>query len=428
MLVFENIKLSFTALKMNKMRSFLTMLGIIIGIGSVIAIMTVSSSLTSSISSSFQEMGANNITVGLQQVSEENETRGNGMIFGTSNRNVSIDEEDRITDEMISEMQAAFGDDIEAVSLSESVGSGTAKRSSLTANISMIGINTGYYKANEMKLVAGRRIKDADIDGQKRVIMVSDKVVENIFEGDSEKALWQPLSIEVNGAFYDYYIVGVYEYQATTVDTSSSSDVTTTAYIPITTAKEQLHADNGYTQFTVVTSTAVESASSFADQVERFFASYYLDNTDYEISTSTMESLTESMSEMIETVSIAIAFIAAISLLVGGIGVMNIMLVSITERTREIGVRKALGAKNSSIRLQFITESMVLCLVGGIFGIFLGLGVGSIAASVLGYSATAPVGAIVISVMFSMVIGVFFGYYPANKAAKLNPIDALRYE
>ena len=428
MLVFENIKLSFTALKMNKLRSFLTMLGIIIGIGSVIAIMTVSSSLTSSISNSFQEMGANNITVGLQQVSEENEIRGNGMIFGTSNRNVSIEEEDRITDEMIAEMQAAFGDDIEAVSLSESVGSGTAKRSSLTANISMIGINTGYYKANEMKLVAGRRIKDADIDGQKRVIMVSDKVVENIFEGDNEKALWQPLSIEVNGAFYDYYIVGVYEYQTTTVDTSTSSNVTTTAYIPITTAKEQLHADDGYTQFTVVTSTAVESASSFADQVERFFASYYLDNTDYEISTSTMESLTESMSEMIETVSVAIAFIAAISLLVGGIGVMNIMLVSITERTREIGVRKALGAKNSSIRLQFITESIVLCLVGGIFGILLGLGMGSIAANVLGYSATAPVGAIVIAVMFSMVIGVFFGYYPANKAAKLNPIDALRYE
>jgi putative ABC transport system permease protein len=107
---------------------------------------------------------------------------------------------------------------------------------------------------------------------------------------------------------------------------------------------------------------------------------------------------------------------------------MNIMLVSITERTREIGTRKALGAKNSSIRLQFIIESVILCLVGGCFGILLGFILGAIAASILGYSASAPVAAILIAVGFSMVIGVFFGYYPANKAAKLNPIEALRYE
>ena len=141
-----------------------------------------------------------------------------------------------------------------------------------------------------------------------------------------------------------------------------------------------------------------------------------------------MESMTESMSDMIGTVSIAISFIAGISRLVGGIGVMNIMLVSITERTREIGTRKALGAKNSSIRFQFIIESMILCLIGGILGIFGGFLLGVIAASILGYSAAVPVAAIIVAVGFSMVIGIFFGYYPANKAARMDPIEALRYE
>ena len=141
-----------------------------------------------------------------------------------------------------------------------------------------------------------------------------------------------------------------------------------------------------------------------------------------------MSSLTESMSETIDTAAVAIAFIAGISLLVGGIGVMNIMLVSITERTKEIGTRKALGAKTGSIRFQFIIESMILCLIGGLLGILLGFGIGAVAASVMGYSASAPFTAIVGSVVFSMAIGVFFGFYPANKAAKMDPIEALRYE
>ena len=134
------------------------------------------------------------------------------------------------------------------------------------------------------------------------------------------------------------------------------------------------------------------------------------------------------MTSMLSTVSIAISVIAGISLLVGGIGVMNIMLVSITERTREIGTRKALGATNGSIRLQFITESIVICLLGGFIGIVLGLILAAIATNALGYAAKPSVGGIVFSVTFSILIGVFFGYYPANKAAKLNPIDALRYD
>lgn len=429
MLIWENIRLAFGALLATKMRAFLTMLGIVIGIGSVIAIMTVSSSLTSAVSDSFQEMGANNITVGIVQSSEEEEVRAGGMRFGTVGRNSVADEEDLITNEMLAELLQDYNDKIEAISISENVGNGTAEKDGNSANISVVGINPNYYVSSKKTLLAGRYVKQEDLDGVKKVIMVSDKLVKNLFNGDYEKALWQKLSINMNDSYTDYYIVGVYKYEsAGNISDSSDEDIMTDAFIPLTTGKEQMHGTEGYSQFTIVTAADISNISSFADEIEQFFAPYYAGNEDYEISTSTMESMTESMSTMIRNVSVAISFIAGISLLVGGIGVMNIMLVSITERTREIGTRKALGASNSSIRLQFIIESIVLCLIGGCFGVIVGLILGAVAASMLGYSATAPIAAIVMAVAFSMVIGVFFGYYPANKAAKMEPIEALRYE
>ena len=421
MLIWENIKIACKALFSNKLRALLTMLGIIIGIGSVIAIMTVSESLTTSISESFQEMGANNVTVGLSAKSDKEEVRADGMRFGASGRNVSVTEEDRITDRMISKLKKTFKNQIAAVAVSESAGTASVSRDGDSVNINVSGVNQDYFESDQVTLLAGRLIKKADLSEKKHVIVVSDQLVQSLFDGDNDAALWQKINVNINGNYQDFYIVGVYEYEsAGTV--SDSDDVTTNAYIPLATEKEIMRSDDGYTQFTIVTDTSVSSVSAFANQVEAFFAPYYASNDNYEIATSTMESMTESMSEMVHTVSLAI------SLLVGGIGVINIMLVSITERTREIGTRKALGATNGSIRLQFIIESMVLCLVGGCLGIVLGLILGSVAASVLGYSATAPVAAIFVAVLFSMVVGVFFGYYPANKAARMDPIEALRYE
>ena len=140
------------------------------------------------------------------------------------------------------------------------------------------------------------------------------------------------------------------------------------------------------------------------------------------------QDIMSSMNQMLDMVTAFISFVAGISLLVGSIGVMNIMLVSITERTREIGTRKALGATNGSIRLQFITESIVICIVGGMLGIILGMIIATVATNMMGYAVSPSITGIVVSVTFSLLIGVFFGYYPANKAAKLNPIEALRYE
>ncbi len=170
-------------------------------------------------------------------------------------------------------------------------------------------------------------------------------------------------------------------------------------------------------------------AKQLGEELETWFnQNYYRNNDSFEVNTFSMAAVISSMTSMLSTISLAIAVIAGISLLVGGIGVMNIMLVSITERTREIGTRKALGATNASIRFQFITESVVICLLGGFIGIGLGLSLSLAATVMLGYEAAPSIPGIMFSVVFSMAIGVFFGFYPANKAAKMEPVDALRYE
>ena len=429
MLVLENIWLAFTSLVSNKMRALLTMLGIIIGIGSVIAIMTVGDSITNSVTTSMQSMGANNITVGLQQKSSEDEVTESGMKFEGGPRGRSMSEEDYITDEMLEELQKAYGENIDAISLSESVGSTTAEDGKSYANISIIGVNSGYLSANELTLVAGRSLIDVDQEKAKKVALVSDKLVNNLFDGNCAAAIGQTIEVTLNNKYLVYTIVGVYEYSESTSGFSSDSeeDISTDVYIPLKTAQGQNHNTSGYSQFTIVTSVDTDS-TAFLEKVESFFDRYYAKNEDYQISAYSMESMISSMTDMLSTISIAIAIIAGISLLVGGIGVMNIMLVSITERTREIGTRKALGATNGSIRFQFIMESVVICLAGGFIGIILGLVLGSVAVSIMGYDASPSIGGIIFSVTFSILIGVFFGYYPANKAAKMNPIEALRYE
>lgn len=427
MLVFENIMLALSGLRSNKMRALLTMLGIIIGISSVITIMTVGNSLNNSITSSMQEIGANNLTVGLKQKTVEEEVTEGGIRFGGGfGRDMS--EEDYITDDMISAYRSMFSEQVEYVAVSESVGNGIAEDGQLYANVNVTGVNNEYLETNKIDLLAGRSLTERDGEEARKVAVVSDKLVESMFDGSAEEAVGKTVDITIGNRFYTYTIVGVYEYEADSVFSSDSDeDVMTSLYIPLKTAKDQTHAEDGYTQLTIVTTTGTDN-TSFMEQTESFFNRYYANNEYYEISVTSMESMISTMTDMLSTISIAISIIAGISLLVGGIGVMNIMLVSITERTREIGTRKALGATNGSIRLQFITESIVICLIGGAIGIILGLIMGSVGANILGYEAKASVLSILFSVGFSILIGVFFGYYPANKAANMSPIDALRYE
>ncbi|MBS6396560.1 MAG: ABC transporter permease [Clostridiales bacterium] len=430
MLIMENILLALNGLRANKMRSLLTMLGIIIGIASVIAIMTLGDSISSSVTTTMSSMGANNVTVGLQQKSTTEETTQSGMTFSMGPRMTQMSEEDYVTEDMIADLGERYEDRILGFSLAESIGSGTAQKGDLYAYVNAVGGNTDNIENEELTILAGRTFSDRDQSEGRKVVLVSDLLVDNMFEGDNMQAIGQTIDVLFSDRYYTYTIVGVYEYEesAGSFSSSSSEDTETTLYMPLLAARNQTHNTSGYSQFTILSASGVD-AEEFCTEIENYMnARYYGNNESFEIGAMSMSSVIESMTEMLSTISLAIAAIAAISLLVGGIGVMNIMLVSITERTREIGTRKALGATNGSIRLQFIMEAIVLCVLGGVIGILLGIGIAAVATDMMGYSVSPSVTGIVLSVSFSVFIGVFFGYYPANKAAKLNPIEALRYE
>ena len=413
----DNIRLAFASLFANKLRALLTMLGIIIGIGAVIGIVTVGDSLTGSITDSMNSMGASNITVSLQRKSS---TDQGALLFGRSNPEAK----DLITPTMIEEYKSQFGDQIDTIALSRQMGSGQVEVEENSANITITGVNGDYKTVANPTMLYGRFVQDSD--NQRMLAVVSDVFVEEIFPGQ-QNVLGESFDVVVNNAILRFYIVGVYEYQSEGMISMDNSDPVTTAYIPVEAARKLLGESEGYQSLTVVGASGQDN-TALMEQTEDFFASYYTHNNSYTIAASSLESMMSTLTEMLDTIKLAVAAIAAISLLVGGIGVMNIMLVSITERTREIGVRKALGAPNSAIRVQFITESVVICWAGGALGIAVGIALGAWGAGMLGYPARPSITAIAIAVGFSMAIGVFFGYYPANKAAKLDPIEALRYE
>lgn len=429
MLIGENFLLALTSIRANKSRSFLTMLGIIIGIASVIAIMTVGNSLNQSVASEIEGMGASDITLMLQQRSEEEVEDEYGILYAEGPTASELRDSDYITVEMIEDIKERYPDQVAGVALSQSMGSGVAEDGKLYANVSVSGLNEDAYKGEDLTILAGRDLLSVDYEQGRKSVIVSDKYVENMFDGDNYAALGQVADVLIGTTNYQFTIVGVYEYESDGfVMSSTSEDIMTNMYMPINTALDLLHLDKQFVSVTVKTVSGTEVQTLMSDLESYMNTVYYRSNDSYEVVGMSMESLLTTMTDMLDTIQLAISIIAGISLLVGGIGVMNIMMVSITERTKEIGTRKALGAKNSSIRFQFVMESVVLCVIGGIIGIIIGIALGSLGASLLGYPASATLYSIGLAFGVSAAIGIFFGFYPANRAAKMNPIDALRYE
>lgn len=431
-MLWENLLQALSAIRANKMRSFLTMLGIIIGITAVIAIITLGQALQIFINTNAQSMGASMIVVSVKERSDESDI---SSVWSTSTSTMTPQESDLISLEDMATMKEALNGKIKAIGVLGNGGYGYLQEGRRRANIQLQGVNPDFLDAQGIKILSGRWINDADLTANKRITVISENAAESLF-GSSEKAVGQEVKLNINNTIQTYAVVGVCKYDSQLAAMMmSSASMPTDMYVPITVMQLDFDLTKNFSTLYVAGEIG-ESVSGLTDDINDYLTPMYRNNSNFVAEAQNFESQMETFNQILGMVNTAIGIIAGISLLVGGVGVMNIMLVSVTERTREIGTRKAIGARSSSIRMQFIIESLILCGIGGLIGMILGNIVGILGSAVLlsafGGSATtlqmAPVWAMVASVVFSMLIGIFFGAYPANKASQLQPIEALRYE
>ena len=415
----ENIRIALEGIRLNKMRSFLTMLGIIIGISSVITIQTLGDGLKKSVKSGLDTFGSNQMYAHLEA--------RKGWSWG------DLRFSDFFNLEKIKRVKEYFSD-IDEISVSESSVSAQVKNGRKKAQVSMTPCLSGEEKTANLNMVAGRFFDDETEKAGKFVCVISKKLVDKLYDGATDKVLGMEIDCQSAGKkLYTFTVVGVYKKsEAEGLFMNFNSDEQTALYLPLHTGLRHFYntsaADFTTSIFNFRNKDGTDGKKLKEDMKKYFEKNGYGEKDRAEV---TIESLEEQMKEadnIMRNITLGISIIAAISLLVGGIGVMNILLVSVTERTREIGIRKALGATNRDIRVQFITESIILCVVGGIMGVAIGSVLGYIGSGFMQSPTLPNLATIVYSVCFSMLVGVFFGFYPANRAAKLNPIDALRYE
>ena len=388
----ESVRMSVSNIRQNRMRSFLTILGIMIGVTAVIALVTTISGVSSSISDSFSSMGASTMTLS---------ATGTDLQGGLTAENM----------EEISEL-----DHVEGVSPSVSLSVTAARDDAYESGVSVSGRNDDYFVQEPDTLSRGRAINSIDLDQSLRVCLISEELVETFFYGDD------PIGQELYLDGMRFTVVGVLAVDADSSVSSmfSGSDA---VIVPYTTALKM----NGETLVTSLTLYLGDANAAEAVEAElETCLDAIFDYEDDTYSIITMESIADTMESMLSMMSALLGGIASIALLVGGIGIMNMMLTSVTERTVEIGLKKAIGARPGQIQAQFLIESFLLSMVGGLAGVVLGIALSAILCQVLGTGFSLSYGAIALGVGFSAAVGVLFGWSPARKASRLNPIDALR--
>lgn len=404
----ENFKMAIDSVLANKLRSFLTMLGIIIGIAAVIAILGVGNGATAEISSTFNNLGASTISLSVTEEATDAEA---------------------ITENDLEALKNAIPE-IERISPDETAL--TSIKSDFESRRSIVAYGTPDLQYTnqlmESTIVYGRYFNQNDYTDGKNVVVISEDTASAMFNGRTDVLGEQVSFIGDSGNQLDLTVIGVVE--GTFAELEGSFDLSQMplyAAAPLTTM-EKLNPSLGNIESLTIQTTNKDAIDSVSNQAVRILETRH--NAVGEKWYSATNFL-QALDQVDQVMSLFINFIAAvagIALLVGGIGVMNIMLVSVTERTREIGTRKALGATTNTILVQFLMESVILCLIGGLIGLVLGIALASGIANALNIVPDISFGSVILVLLFSSAVGIFFGIYPARKAAKLDPIEALRYE
>lgn len=432
----EAMQLALSSMKTGKMRSMLTLLGIIIGIASVITILTLGHSLKTQTMGSLESMGVNNLNVQVKERKEAGESNDEYMFSSPP----ITDKSALITSRQLDQLSERYKGLIESISYSGEAGGmgdvtvegeqyGTLASKGSKSSISPV--NADYLSVNGYGISAGRGIVPQDVADARHVAVISPELVKELFDDDPSRALESEIRFTNEAGTASFLVVGVLNPPKGGLLIGDMSQAEMFVPYPIQELFDSAENKNMQTgAFSEVSVRMVPSADKdkLKQEFQAFFDANYQGSDSYQVKVSDNNKLLDQINGILGSISAVVAAIGGISLLVGGIGVMNVMLITVTERTREIGVRKALGARSRDIKVQFVIEAMIVCLIGGLIGVVLGSIFGMIGSAFLGTFVFPPFVAVAVSLLFSMGIGLFFGYYPAAKAAKMNPIEALRYE
>jgi putative ABC transport system permease protein len=404
----STIKISLRALWVNKLRSALTMLGIIIGVGAVITMVAVGTGASRQIADQIASMGSNLLIVMPGSIS----SGGVRMGAGTQST-LSLGDSDAIVKECsaVEDVAPTLG------------GGAQVMIGHLNWSTTVTGATPGMLAVRDWSLASGRSFTQQDVKGGTKVCLLGQTVVDNLF-GEQN-----PLGQTIRIKNVPFAVIGVLSAKGQSAQGLDQDDV---IFIPVTTAQKKLFGTQfpGMVRVILVKAKSSEDLSSAEQQITDLLKQRHHigQKQDNDFSVRNLTQIMQAREQSTQIMTLLLAAIASVSLLVGGIGIMNIMLVSVTERTREIGIRMAIGAKTWDIRLQFIIEALTLSLIGGIIGILIGVSSSVVLSSFSGWPIVVSVYSILLAFSFAGFIGIFFGFYPAYKASLLSPIDALRYE